>query len=207
MISVRGATAMGRRDSEVRANNMSDVRLQRVISEINEFQTRSEDQLMKDTTKKAKQLLWFFSLFTVYVMFGIFLFFYIEECSGASRPKDDSVLHEDVVEYPKIKNATQNCLNIYKALIVSKRANNVSRSSDVRIEDFANTTFSFETFRIQCSQLLEAGLKPVVKEKAKVPECVVTEYKLLKYAEFVVFTLLLIGKFVRSYVVFMMIFF
>ena len=54
---------------------------------------------------------------------------------------------------------------------------------------------SFDIFYKGCVEILKKGLKPVVIKKAKVPECVVTEYKLLKYAEFVVFTLLLIGKY------------
>ena len=186
---------VARSESEVNINKkkLSDVRLQRVISEINEFQTRSTDHLRKDATKKAKELLWFFSLFTVYVMFGIFLFFYIEECSGAARPNDDSVLLKDEIAFPEIKNSTKNCLNIYKSFIVSKSVNNITSESDVSVEDFANTSFSFANFLKGCEEILKKGLKPVVIKEAKIPECVVTEYKLLKYAEFVVFTLLLIG--------------
>lgn len=188
IISVRGAV---RRESEAHTKKLSDVRLERVISEINEFQTRSNDHLKKDTTRKAKELLWFFSLFTVYVMFGIFLFFYIEECSGAARPQDNSVLLKDEIAYPKIKNSTQNCLNIYRNYIVSRGLREAPQ--DVSVDDYANTSLSFNTFYKGCVEILEKGLKPVVIKKAKVPECVVTEYKLLKYAEFVVFTLLLIG--------------
>ena len=190
IISVRGAV---RRESEAHTKKLSDVRLKRVISEINEFQTRSNDHLKKDTTRKAKELLWFFSLFTVYVMFGIFLFFYIEECSGAARPQDNSVLLKDEIAYPRLKNSTQNCLNLYKNYIVSRGLK--ATTHEVSVEEFANTSMSFDIFYKGCVEILKKGLKPVVIKKAKVPECVVTEYKLLKYAEFVVFTLLLIGKY------------
>uniref|UniRef100_A0A7M5V2B8 Potassium channel domain-containing protein n=1 Tax=Clytia hemisphaerica TaxID=252671 RepID=A0A7M5V2B8_9CNID len=192
IISVRAPVNANGNDPS-KSKKISDVRLQRVISEIQEFQTRSDDHLMKDTTKKAKELLWFFSIFVVYVMFGLFLFFYIEECSGASKPPDDSVLHEDVVAYPKFKNATQNCINIYKGIVVSRRINNLTDVADVRIEDFVNETFNFEKFHEGCLKIMGRALKPVVIHKAKVPKCEVNEYELLKYAEFVIFTILLIG--------------
>jgi len=173
---------------------LSNVRLQRVISEINEFQIRSEDHLKKDTTKKAKELLWFFSIFVVYVMFGVFLFFYIEECSGADKALDQSVLHEDIIEYPKYKNITQNCVNMYKGLIVSRGIRNITNISDVRLEDFSNETYNFDSFLGGCEEILRRAHKPVVIKKAKVTKCEVDEYELLKYAEFVIFTVLLIGK-------------
>ena len=127
-------------------------------------------------------------------MFGLFLFFYIEECSGASKPPDDSVLHEDVIKYPKFKNVTQNCINIYKGIVVSRRINNLTDVADVRIEDFVNETFNFEKFHEECLQIMGRALKPVVIHKAKIPKCEVNEYELLKYAEFVIFTILLIGE-------------
>ena len=139
--------------------------------------------LKKCIKKQVKELLWLFFTFCVYIVFGMFLFFYIEECSGAPKPSDDSYVHKDRTTNARYKNATASCIDLTHVFELN------TNSSTDEIEN-NQTTINFLSF---CGlDLMNASL-PVVTKNATKASCYIDEWALLKYAEFTIFTCLTIG--------------
>lgn len=175
-------------DAELRSRSMSTIRLDKVISEIKEFHWRTENQLKKSVKKQAKELGWFFAIFVIYIMFGTFLFFYIEECSGASTPNDNSIPYYPM-EISKHNNLNKTCLDLYDAFIEE-----IVKKSDLNVTLISNQSGHYRHFDAKCQKLVMDSPQPFsFSAYMEGKSCEVTDIKLLKYAEFTIFTLLTIG--------------
>ena len=178
-----------------RGRSISTVRLEKVISEINDYHRRTELELKKSVKTQAKELAWFFSIFVIYVMFGAFLFFYIEECSDASMASDSSIPPlTNQTEVPKYKNISFTCEKIFESFCAFADGNNTVSANYWR-------SLAYERFYNECKRLVEEAPIPVVVKLAHERNCEVNALQLLKYAEFTIFTLLTIGLSFNTFVI------
>jgi len=141
--------------------------------------------LKKCIKKQVKELLWLFFAFCVYIVSGMFLFFYIEECSGAPKPNDSSYVHNDLAVDARYENITASCIDLTHIFELAKNSTGANESNCTNV-----TQASFLEF---CRLDLVNASLPVVTKKATEPICHIDEWTLLKYAEFTIFTCLTIG--------------
>lgn len=152
-------------------------RVSRVLSEMHEYEHRTRKELIASIKEQAKELGFFFTLFLVYVLFGAIVFFYVEECSGASMAQDGSTPSlEDTETAVKFKNLTSTCNTLYYIL------QNQSHTDQKNITQFI----------AECKPIVQSSASPFIT-KGYTTSCKVDEFQMLKYAEYCIFTLLTVG--------------
>ena len=163
--------------------------------------------------QQVKQLVKLLLLFTLYIVSGMFVFFYIEECSGGSKPGDNSYLHSDIIANGEFTDMNNTCTDIseYLDTLYNKtynsfnRTNNITNTSSSSVytngslsnfnDNNTDTSSIYTSNNLHLCQVeLKNATDTVIVLSAKKPNCVVDEFSLLKYAEFTVFTCLTIGK-------------
>ena len=136
---------------------------------------------------QVKQLVKLLMLFTLYIVCGMFIFFYIEECSGGSKPGDNSYLHRDDVVPGDFTNKTELCSQLLGLFDTQYNNNSSTLKTNKTPVDVISSSYV-------CQVELTNATYEVVVKGAKKPNCVMNEFSLLKYAEFTVFTCLTIGE-------------
>ena len=178
--------------------------LSTVAEEANAVDLNKEMAFIKRCMQtQVKQLVKLFILFTFYIVSGMFLFFYIEECSNAGKPGDHSYLHSDILADGEFGNRTELCINLTQTFDNQYNVSNSTSTQNISTINFTTdtnrTTEEYMNFRIFCQAELANATGQVVTKQAKRGDCVVNEFTLLKYAEFTIFTCLTIGNVIASF--------
>ncbi|XP_057315914.1 TWiK family of potassium channels protein 7-like [Hydractinia symbiolongicarpus] len=161
-------------------------RVEKIISEVQNYKSESRKELLKSLKKQALKLLCYFIIFLVYILLGAVIFFYIEECSGADIADDKVRSKADTAKF--FKNTCQILYDDeYKLINISSGASlNKNESTKTSSAEHNNT------FMMACIKIMQNSSN-VIKETKLMTSCDVTTTKSLKYITFAMFTILSIG--------------
>ena len=176
-INFEGRTSLGEEDQESLDDSVSTI--DEALSCID---LEKELVFIKKCIKgQCKQLVKLFLIFCIYIIFGMFLFFYIEECSGAKKPDDNSYIHKDRKVDAEFSNSTHTCIELFDTFDKDRNETN-------------NSTLESMDILLYCQTEFKGSTHPVIKKYATKGFCHIDAFLLLKYAEFTIFTCLTIGK-------------